>query len=58
MLLYKKYNLVFPIKRYSYFLISLREDGRGGRTRTYEMSESKSDALPTWLHPYGGEEII
>ena len=25
--------------------------GWGGRTRTYEMPESKSGALPTWLHP-------
>ncbi len=25
--------------------------GWDGRTRTYEMPESKSGALPTWLHP-------
>ena len=27
--------------------------GWDGRTRTYEMPESKSGALPTWLHPIG-----
>src|SRR5699024_7948758 len=26
-------------------------NGWGGRTRTYGMLESKSSALPTWLHP-------
>ena len=30
--------------------------GWDGRTRTYEMPQSKCGALPTWLHPkiWGG----
>lgn len=50
MLFYKNYNLVLPIKRYSYFILE-REDGRGNRIRTCEVSESKSDALPLGYTP-------
>lgn len=41
-----------------FFFSLLNKNGRGSRTRTYEMPESKSGALPTWLYPYKNNNDI
>ena len=41
--------LLFYIKNKSKAYKACSYGGYGGRTRTYEMPESESGALPTWL---------